>query len=133
MENRVAHLGFIQEVIKRMASNSFLIKGWSVTLVSAIFALSAKEPNSNIILIAYFPAIMFWLLDAYYLHQERLFRKLYEQTIETNSKIPAYSLDTKQIKHLVKPYTEVIKSKSILLFHGVLLLVVIAITFLSKT
>jgi len=31
----------IQAVINRMASNSFLLKGWTVMLVSALFALAA--------------------------------------------------------------------------------------------
>ena len=34
MENKRAHLEMIQAVITRMAGNSFLIKGWSVTLVA---------------------------------------------------------------------------------------------------
>ena len=45
MENKVAHLEMIQRVIARMASNSFLIKRWSVTLVVALFALAAADRN----------------------------------------------------------------------------------------
>ena len=41
----IAHLQMIQAVITRMASNSFLIKGWSVTLVAALFALAAANTN----------------------------------------------------------------------------------------
>ena len=35
MESKIAHLEMVQAVITRMAGNSFLIKGWSVTLVAA--------------------------------------------------------------------------------------------------
>jgi len=31
MENKIKHLEMLQNVIARMASNSFIIKGWSVT------------------------------------------------------------------------------------------------------
>ena len=41
MESKIAHLKMVQAVITRMAGNSFLIKGWSVTLVAALFALAA--------------------------------------------------------------------------------------------
>jgi len=34
MENKVKHLEMIQAVIARMATNSFMFKGWAVTLVA---------------------------------------------------------------------------------------------------
>ncbi len=37
------HLEMIQGIINRMASNCFALKGWAVTLVSGIFALSDKN------------------------------------------------------------------------------------------
>lgn len=74
MENKLKHLEMIQGIINRMASNSFALKGWSVTLVAGIFALSSKDANEIYFLIAYIPIIVFWFLDAYYLLQERLFR-----------------------------------------------------------
>ena len=78
MENKVAHLEMIQRVITRMASNSFLIKRWSVTLVAALFALTAVNMNVLFTCLAFFPIFMFWALDAYFLRQDRLFRKLYD-------------------------------------------------------
>ena len=35
MEKKIKHLEMIQAVIVRMGNNSFLLKGWSVTLISA--------------------------------------------------------------------------------------------------
>lgn len=83
MENKLKHLEMIQGIINRMASNSFALKGWSVTLVAGIFALSSKDANEIYFLIAYIPIIVFWFLDAYYLLQERLFRSLYGENIIT--------------------------------------------------
>ncbi|MGL5255357.1 MAG: hypothetical protein ACRC9L_10280 [Brevinema sp.] len=77
MENKIKHLEMIQGIINRMASNSFALKGWAVTLVSGIFVLSSKEADKMYFLVAYIPIIVFWCLDAYYLLQERLFRSLY--------------------------------------------------------
>jgi hypothetical protein len=77
-DDKAAHLGMIQVIITRMGANSFVLKGWNVTLVSALFALSVKDSNKRFIMVALLPNIIFWMLDAYYLHQERLFRKLYD-------------------------------------------------------
>ena len=51
MENKLKHLEMIQGIINRMASNSFALKGWSVTLVAGIFALSSKDANEIYFLI----------------------------------------------------------------------------------
>lgn len=80
MATNETHLQMIQGVISRMAGNSFMLKGWAVTLISAVFALAAQGANPRIAFVAYLPAVTFWLLDAYYLWQERLFRRLYDAT-----------------------------------------------------
>ena len=77
MEEKMRHLEIIQGVINRMANSSFALKGWAVTLVTALFALATKETNKMNFLLAYVPIIVFWLLDSYYLYQERLYRALY--------------------------------------------------------
>ena len=74
--NKIAHLGFIQSIISRMGGNSFLLKGWSVTLVAAIFALSAEHANTKFVLLAYFPVILFWILDSFFLHQGTILEAL---------------------------------------------------------
>ena len=76
-EEKLKHLEFIQNVITRMNSNSFQIKGWAVTIVSALLAIYASSKNNYFIMVGVFPIMIFWLLDAYYLSQERKFRALY--------------------------------------------------------
>lgn len=77
MEKKIKHLEMIQGVINRMASNSFALKGWAVTLVAGIFALASKDSDKMYFLIVYVPVVVFWGLDSYYLLQERLYRALY--------------------------------------------------------
>lgn len=79
MEKRLKHLEMIQGVISRMASNSFSLKGWAVTLVAGIFVLAGKDTDKMYFLVAYLPIIVFWGLDSYYLLQERLYRALYDK------------------------------------------------------
>jgi len=79
IEAKLKHLEFIQKTITRMANNSFLLKGWAITLVVAIFGLNKSDIDLKIILIATFLTLMFWALDAYFLNQERIFRGRYDE------------------------------------------------------
>ncbi len=93
MEKKLKHLELIQNIINRMASNSFLIKGWCVTLVSAVFVLAAKDANTTFIAVAFFPVLIFWILNAYFLRQERLFRKLYDKVRVTDEDAIDFSMN----------------------------------------
>ena len=93
MDNKQSHLGMIQAVVNRLSSNSFLLKGWSVVLVSAMFVFAAKDSKMIFIYLAYFPAISFWGLDGYFLHQERLFRALYDHVRVLDEKDIDFSMN----------------------------------------
>src|SRR3954452_20359113 len=73
------HLTMIQGVINRMAGNSFLLKGWTVTLVAGLTAFAQDKSNRNFALIAVVVVVVFALLDAYYLALERKYRDLYDE------------------------------------------------------
>src|ERR1700692_1267274 len=77
-DDKRKHLEFIQAVITRMATTSFLLKAWAVTLTAALFALAAKDAKMGYIFVAYIPICVFWILDGYYLMQERAYRDLYD-------------------------------------------------------
>lgn len=83
MDNKLKHLELVQGVINRMAGNSFMLKGWAVTLVVGVFSLSDLNTDKIYFIIAYIPIIIFWLLDTYYLQQERLYRSLYNKVRKT--------------------------------------------------
>ena len=78
-ENKLKHLEFIQAVISRMANNSFILKGWTATIVIALFTLEHFDSKGQFLVIANYPILVFWLLDAYFLSQERSYRALYEE------------------------------------------------------
>ena len=80
-EKVLEHLKMIQAIISRLASNSFLIKSWSLTLIVAAMVLIARKDmeNPHLVLPLILPVLVFWFLDGYFLWQERLFRKLYEE------------------------------------------------------
>jgi hypothetical protein len=98
MANKLKHLEFIQQAINRMASNLFFLKGWTVTLIAALFALSAKDARPVYALIAYISAFMFWMLDAYFLSQERRFRSLYDHVRSLAESQIDFSMNTEPFK-----------------------------------
>ena len=118
MDAKHKHLEMIQGVISRMSQNSFHLKGWSVVLVSALFALSAAEWNTHVIPLAYFPAIAFWLLDGYYLRQEKLYRKLYDHVRDLDESKIDYSMSVADFGKTVKPWACVMFSTTLAIFHG---------------
>jgi hypothetical protein len=131
LESKLKHLEFIQQVIARMASNSFLLKGWTVTLVVGLFAFAnVKEMDSKYILLAFIPAIFFWVLDGYFLQQERKYRDLYN---EVTSK-PESAIDFSMTASGYKQYLlGAIFSPTLIIFYCPILLVIfLALQYLNR-
>ncbi len=130
MTQKTAHLDMIQGVINRMSVNSFLLKGWSVVLISALFALAAAQEKREFILLAYFPGIAFWVLDGYFLRQEKLFRKLYDRVRGLAEDAVDFSMDTAIVSSQVPPWERVIFSHTLVIFHGVVIGAIVVVMFL---
>ncbi len=103
MENKRKHLEFIQAIISRMASNLFFLRGWTITLIGALLALFSKSNNSGYAI--YFLIILtlvFWILDGYFLSQERLFRDLYNYVRKLKEEEIDFSMDISEYKKFKK-------------------------------
>lgn len=126
---RQSHLVMIQAVINRLSNNSFLLKGWSVVLVSGLFALGGKEGKPLFVYIAYFPCIVFWGLDGYFLWQERLFRGLYDEVRAKGSGEVTFSMDTSGVRKAgsAGSWSDAVLSRTLLAFHGVVLVTIIVV------
>ena len=72
----------IQNTIDRIARNSFLIKAWTITLIGGIGILTFSIINTLIFSVLTVIISFFWILDSYYLRIERLYRTLYNETVE---------------------------------------------------
>lgn len=98
MENKRKHLEFIQGAINRMDGNLFFLRGWTITLISALLALLIKGSSPDYVFIIYFLVIIFWILDGYFLSQERLFRDLYNHVRTLDEKDIDFSMNTAEYK-----------------------------------
>lgn len=130
------HLGILQGVIERMASNSTSAKAWCITIVSAILVLVADKEKPDYAFLALLPTLLFVALDAYYLAMEKGFRNAYNQFVKKLHKgtITADDLFSVQpVGSSSRLQWEAFKSFSVWGFYAVLVvLILIARTFVLK-
>jgi len=128
-DNKLKHLEFIQAVITRMNSNSFLIKGWSVTIVAALFVLGSEKFDEKYLLIALFSTIMFWILDGFFLSQERKFRALYDHIRALEEEKIDFSMNTgkEELKKSQNRWINSIFSPTLFLFYGFMIVMLLVI------
>jgi len=127
-------IDLIQAVISRMANNSFLLKGWLVSLIVIIIALT----KDSIIAVEsiYFGIILlllvtaFWYLDAFFLHKERCYRKLYDWVIENrkNTDDYLYNLNYTRFEKQVSGTWRVMFSKTLFVFYGLIFTILLLLT-----
>jgi len=79
MQDKIKHLEFIQNIVNRMAKNSFILKGWSITLVSGLVFFSFENGILGFKEYIYLVILFFFLLDMYYLEKEKQYRTLYNR------------------------------------------------------
>ena len=132
MDGRLKHLEFIQGVINRLSTNSFLLKGWSVVLVSALFALSASDANVMFVYLAYVPACVFWGLDGYFLAMERAYRNLYDEVRRLEEGDVDFSMKTRPEDAGFARWVDATLSKTLIPFHGALIGAIVVVMLLQK-
>ena len=132
-EQVVKHLEIIQGVINRLAHNSFLIKGWSMTiLAAAILFIARSDSFSGCLVLAFIiPVVSFWILDGYFLWQERLFRGVYndvrlQKETDFAMNIPA------QLKKPKNKYLDSILSITLNIFYIAELFFILVVFFILK-
>lgn len=130
MENKIKHLEFIQNIITRMNSNSFMLKAWTITLVSSLFALAANDSNMDYVLVSYIAIPVFWILDGFYISQERQYRGLYADVAKKNQNEIDFSLDASDYNNGNNNWISGILSKTLIPFYGISIIATLIVMFL---
>lgn len=121
-ESKLKHIDIVQSTISRMAQNSFTIKGWTITILVGLFVFLQKDNFRNNMIIYLVPIIFFWILDSYYLWQERLFRKLYNDVIVNVTEESDLSMNIIQYKNTVKFFSSLFSVSEIMVYLPLLLI-----------
>lgn len=125
LDAKLKHLDLIQGVINRMGSNSFLFKGWSITLIAAISAFAAKNTNPALMTVPVVSTILFWAIDGYYLMLERAFRNIYNKVrLMPESEID-FDLTPSRSDKSFKMWLRTLIRPVLVLFYGVVLIMLI--------
>jgi hypothetical protein len=133
MDTNVKHLEFIQNIITRMNTNSFQIKGMAITIVSAFLAIYAASPKFMFIFFAIFPTFLFWFLDAYYLQQEKKIRGIYNDVagipVKNHTPISVLPFEMPINKYNKKnfSYFNALTSKTIIWFYLLIIIVLLGL------
>ena len=136
-ENKRQHLEFIQNIITRMNTNSFQLKGLTITIVSALMAVYATNPKVIFLLVGIPPTIILWFLDSYYLQQERKFRGVYSDVSCLKNKVIVKKYEMpiqKYNKSIDKQYSywNVLLSKTIAWLYISIIVFLFTITILTE-
>lgn len=122
-----------------MARNSFMLKSLMALQVAALIAFQARNSNSDAssdtfgepaLWIVALVVIPFWYLDSYFLHQERLFRMLYECVRKRDESEIDFSMDASALsKGNLKEFRRSLFSRTLLPYYLVVLVVLLGIIF----
>lgn len=92
-------IDLIQSCITRMAQNSFMVKGWFVSLYAVILALLPEKVNIFLLCAALVAInIIFWYLDGFFLRTEKVYRKIYDWVLEVRPK------NNRELLYQLNPY-----------------------------
>lgn len=128
MNNKTKHLEMIQVIVARMGKNSFLVKGWTITIAVAMLSFAPKNQMGLFIPVVLFPSIGFALLDAYYLQLERKYRRLYDIVRAKKDEEIDFCLTIgKECDDSTTKYAKCLFSKSIWIFYLAILVVSVGI------
>lgn len=120
----IEEVKLVQDIIKRMATNSFNVKTWAITLIVATLLFKGNDKH---IFIAFIPLFAFWYLDAYYLRQERLFREVHNwlSVYRLTHEDKLFDFNPTRFNGIVQPIKRIMCSVSILPFYGSIFLMLV--------
>ncbi len=133
-EDKRLHLKFIQNVITRMSGNLFFLRGWTITLIAALLALFSKDSKFNYAIgFLCVLTLVFWILDGYFLSQERLYRDLYDYVRKLKDEKIDYSMSTTEFKKLKKnTVIFAMFSGTLMVFYIPLIIAAVVIAYMVK-
>ena len=127
-------IDLLQSCIDRMAKNSFMIKGWFVSIYAVILALLPEKVDVMLLCVVLIVVnILFWYLDGVYLRDEKIYRRIYQWVVEArkqNDRELMYQLELNLYKNKIGTMDSVRKimlSKSLFIFYAIPLAVLLVV------
>lgn len=96
--NKHKYLEIVSNAINRMANNSMIYKGWTITILSIIGAVAVDKGNYKLFYTGLVPILGFYIADVYYLWLEQIFRELYKTACTLSEDEINYSMNIQPYK-----------------------------------
>lgn len=133
-------IDIIQNCINRMASNSFLIKGWFITLILGLITFGYEKLNFKLLItISLIITILCWISDAFFLQLEKKYIKKYNWIIKNRSTALdfQYNLNPNESRMwdnddgIKIEFLKIFLSKTLVFLYGTIALILIVILLVS--
>ena len=95
---RIENLRMIQAVIERMSNHDFVVRGWTISLVTGLAAIAFAQATARVLMVGILPILGFWILGAYYLSIERAFKALFNDVSKGESCGEQIKMDTRSYR-----------------------------------
>lgn len=129
--NKVKHLEMIMGIINRMSGNLFLLKGWAITLIIALFTLVARDYKLVYIVYSFCVFLIFWLLDGYFLSLERRYRALYDAVRQKPESEIDFSMKIGEFNTGKHTWLRSMFSTTLNIFYGILFAAMLIMIFMT--
>lgn len=119
-------IDLVQDVLKRMAANSFRVKAWTMAILGGVLALSKEiifqTPSTPVNEVAsislsiflVLEVIVFWYLDGFFLRAKRRYKNLYQWLLEYRHQTDEYLYDLNTFTRAVNGKSTEIKAPSVI-------------------
>jgi hypothetical protein len=130
-EDQIAHLGMIQGVINRLATNASSMKSLAGTIAAAAIALYGTLNNSQwaYLVGASVPIVIFCIMETRYLQLERAYRALYDD-VRLGTSVEPFTMSYEPYLPKVSPVVCLLFSWSIMWFY-LAIMVAFAIIYIA--
>jgi hypothetical protein len=114
------YLDYLQAAITRMAGHGFAMKGWSITVTTAVLGVASKAGDAHLCVIGLLPVLLFWGIDTYFLVLERRFRSLFKAAAKQAAGTGAATLDMSPGTVGWRDVARILPRPALLAVHGTL-------------
>jgi hypothetical protein len=93
MENKIAHLKMIIELLAMVNRSDISAKRWAASFAAVFIALGTQQQGFHVAYLAIVPMVLLWLIDAQNYRREYLLKKLYDRVRATPEDQIDFSID----------------------------------------
>ncbi len=94
----IKHLELIQDVVARLSTHSFRLKTLTLVQVAAILLAFSSSEDRALLLLAPIAAVLLWILDAWFLREERAYRRHYDIVRQSPEEKIDFAMDVSRLR-----------------------------------